>query len=168
VSPEADNLVAALLALFEAQTGVDLARDETAMKRIREAADKAHHEWLVLKSSFEVNLPFLATNGPGAFHLHVMFSAADARRAFAGEELSKMMAEARAERASTERALEATRLEERTKEESEAAYRAQTWKIYLVVMMIVVAFFVSIIAIAFTRHHEAEAEPRDRTHERSH
>ncbi len=53
---------------FEEENGIDLRKDNVALQRLREAAEKAKHE---LSSSLEteINLPFIAADSAGPKHL---------------------------------------------------------------------------------------------------
>jgi molecular chaperone DnaK len=57
---------------FQAQHGVDLRKERSALQRLREAAEKAKHE---LSSSLEteVNIPFIASGSAGPLHLERTF-----------------------------------------------------------------------------------------------
>ncbi len=64
-----------LVAEFKKTDKVDLARDPTAMQRIREAAEKAKIE-LSATNTTTVSLPFIASGKDGAKHLEVTLSRA--------------------------------------------------------------------------------------------
>ncbi len=53
---------------FKEQTGIDLAGDNMALQRIKEAAEKAKMELSAVKET-DINLPFLAVNNNGPQHL---------------------------------------------------------------------------------------------------
>ncbi|HEY2365269.1 MAG TPA: Hsp70 family protein [Polyangiaceae bacterium] len=72
-----------LVARFEADSGVDVRSDETAMKRIREAAARI----TTLTEMDEVNLPFLAADGAGPKHFQVLLRKRQIERILSGEEL---------------------------------------------------------------------------------
>ena len=57
---------------FQAQHGLDLRKERSALQRLREAAEKAKHE---LSSSLEteVNIPFIASGASGPLHLERSF-----------------------------------------------------------------------------------------------
>jgi molecular chaperone DnaK len=57
---------------FQAQHGLDLRKERSALQRLREAAEKAKHE---LSSSLEteVNIPFIASGPSGPLHLERAF-----------------------------------------------------------------------------------------------
>ncbi|MBI4021876.1 MAG: molecular chaperone DnaK, partial [Candidatus Andersenbacteria bacterium] len=53
---------------FKAQTGIDLARDQVALQRLKEAAEKAKIE-LSSSATTEINQPFITTDENGPKHL---------------------------------------------------------------------------------------------------
>ncbi|MBS3140574.1 molecular chaperone DnaK [Candidatus Woesearchaeota archaeon] len=58
---------------FEKETGIDLNDDETAMQRVREAAEKAKIE-LSTTMETEINLPFISAGAKGPKHLQLKIS----------------------------------------------------------------------------------------------
>ncbi|MDH5441513.1 MAG: Hsp70 family protein, partial [Candidatus Bathyarchaeota archaeon] len=65
-----DNVVMQyLLEEFRAQTGIDLSTDKMAMRRLKEAAEKAKIELSTLTTT-DVDLPFIASDSSGPKHLH--------------------------------------------------------------------------------------------------
>jgi molecular chaperone DnaK len=58
-----------LLALFHAETGIDLRTDRLALQRLKEAAEKAKCEVSRIESA-EINLPFISADESGARHLN--------------------------------------------------------------------------------------------------
>jgi hypothetical protein len=67
----AGGVEALLLATFKKEHGLDLKRDENAMKRIHEAARQVVSE-LAVRPETEVNLPFLTADERGPLHLQLM------------------------------------------------------------------------------------------------
>ena len=63
-----DRLVAHIVDAFKRDTGVDLRRDEAAMQRVREAAEKAKMELSSIEST-TVNLPYIAQDSGAPLHL---------------------------------------------------------------------------------------------------
>jgi len=59
-----------LLEHFENETGIDLSNDNTAIQRIKEAAEKAKHELSTVLET-EINIPFITADETGAKHLVV-------------------------------------------------------------------------------------------------
>lgn len=55
---------------FKAQEGVDLKKDQMALQRLKEAAEKAKHE-LSNVSSTDINLPFITADQNGPKHLNL-------------------------------------------------------------------------------------------------
>lgn len=53
---------------YKAQEGIDLSRDQMALQRLKEAAEKAKHE-LSSAASTEINQPFITTDGSNPKHL---------------------------------------------------------------------------------------------------
>ncbi len=58
-----------LLGEFRAQTGIDLSTDKMAMRRLKEAAEKAKIELSTLTTT-DVDLPFISSDSSGPKHLH--------------------------------------------------------------------------------------------------
>ncbi|MBU1510854.1 Hsp70 family protein [Myxococcota bacterium] len=67
----AGGIEALLLAAFKKEHGLDLKRDENAMKRIRDAAQKVFVE-LAGQPETEVSLPFLTADERGPLHLQMV------------------------------------------------------------------------------------------------
>ncbi|MFP3220335.1 MAG: molecular chaperone DnaK [Candidatus Marsarchaeota archaeon] len=57
-----------LVQQFKAQTGIDLTKDQMAMQRVREAAEKAKIELSSMLTT-DINVPFIATDATGPKHL---------------------------------------------------------------------------------------------------
>ena len=53
---------------FKSQSGIDLSKDQMALQRLKEAAEKAKHE-LSSSSTTEINQPFITTDTSGPKHL---------------------------------------------------------------------------------------------------
>ncbi|MDI6884480.1 MAG: Hsp70 family protein, partial [Hadesarchaea archaeon] len=65
-----DNAVVQhLLKEFRDQTGIDLSGDKMAMRRLKEAAEKAKIELSTLTTT-DIDLPFIASDASGPKHLH--------------------------------------------------------------------------------------------------
>ncbi len=60
---------------FQKQEGIDLRKDQMALQRLKEAAEKAKHE-LSTTTSTDVNLPFITADQSGPKHLNVNMSRA--------------------------------------------------------------------------------------------
>ncbi len=60
---------------FKSQEGVDLRKDQMALQRLKEAAEKAKHE-LSTTSSTDINLPFITADASGPKHLNINLSRA--------------------------------------------------------------------------------------------
>ncbi len=60
---------------FRKQEGVDLAKDQMALQRVKEAAEKAKHE-LSTSMETEINLPFITQGAAGPVHLVMKFTRA--------------------------------------------------------------------------------------------
>lgn len=60
---------------FRKEQGVDLAKDEMALQRVKEAAEKAKHE-LSTSMETEINLPFISQGAAGPLHLVKKFTRA--------------------------------------------------------------------------------------------
>ena len=67
------RLIDHLIERFKAETKIDLASDQMALQRLKEAAERAKHE---LSSSVqtEVNLPFIGADASGPKHLNLAIS----------------------------------------------------------------------------------------------
>ncbi|MFQ5710409.1 MAG: molecular chaperone DnaK [Candidatus Geothermarchaeales archaeon] len=71
-----DNAVVEyLLNEFRGQTGIDLSGDSVAMRRLKEAAEKAKIELSTLTTT-DIDLPFIASDGGGPKHLHITLNRA--------------------------------------------------------------------------------------------
>ena len=55
---------------FKRTKGIDLTKDRLALRRLREAAEKANIE-LSSTSQTDIKLPFITTNASGAKHLNI-------------------------------------------------------------------------------------------------
>ena len=64
-----------LLAEFKSQTGIDLKSDPMAMRRLKEAGEKAKIELSSLLTT-DIDLPFVASDSSGPKHLHVTLTRA--------------------------------------------------------------------------------------------
>jgi len=53
---------------FLKHSGIDLRKNDLALKRLTEAAQKAEND-LFTKNAAEVNLPFIAANAKGPLHI---------------------------------------------------------------------------------------------------
>jgi molecular chaperone DnaK len=53
---------------FKSKTGVDITKDELALQRLKEAAEKAKHE-LSTATQTEINIPFISSDANGPIHL---------------------------------------------------------------------------------------------------
>ncbi len=60
---------------FRKEQGVDLSKDEMALQRVKEAAEKAKHE-LSTSMETEINLPFISQGAAGPLHLVKKFTRA--------------------------------------------------------------------------------------------
>src|SRR6266699_3501246 len=66
-----DNaIVDHLLTEFQRQTGINLRSDQSAMTRLKEAAEKAKIELSTLLTT-DIDLPFISSNNSGPKHLHI-------------------------------------------------------------------------------------------------
>jgi molecular chaperone DnaK len=74
-----ERIVAHLVKTFNAQHGIDLAKDKLAMQRLREAAEKAKIE-LSGAQSTNVNLPYITAGAEGPLHLDVTITRAEFQR----------------------------------------------------------------------------------------
>jgi molecular chaperone DnaK len=68
-------LVAWLLGEFKKESGLDLSKDNLAMQRLREAAEKAKRELDGLAAT-EVSLPFITADATGPKHLSIRLTKA--------------------------------------------------------------------------------------------
>ena len=64
-----------LLREFKKETGIDLSNDAMAMRRLKEAAEKAKIELSTLLTT-DINLPFIASENGGPKHLHATLTRA--------------------------------------------------------------------------------------------
>jgi molecular chaperone DnaK len=60
---------------FKKQNGVDISKDQLAIQRLKDAAEKAKHELSTLMQT-EVNIPFLTADSSGPKHFQVTFTRA--------------------------------------------------------------------------------------------
>jgi len=60
---------------FKKESGVDIAKDQLALQRLKDSAEKAKHE-LSSTLQTEVNVPFLTADTSGAKHFNISFSRA--------------------------------------------------------------------------------------------
>jgi molecular chaperone DnaK len=74
-----ERVVKHLVQTFNAQSGIDLAKDKLAMQRLREAAEKAKIE-LSGAQSTNVNLPYITAGADGPLHLDVTITRAEFQR----------------------------------------------------------------------------------------
>ena len=74
-TPSAQPVTDWILEEFRREQGVDLSKDPMALKRIRDAVEKARNE-LSSESSTEINLPFITADVSGPKHLHVALTRA--------------------------------------------------------------------------------------------
>ncbi|MGY5885797.1 molecular chaperone DnaK [Modestobacter lacusdianchii] len=74
-----ERVVKHLVQTFNAQSGIDLAKDKLAMQRLREAAEKAKIE-LSGAQSTNVNLPYITAGAEGPLHLDVTITRAEFQR----------------------------------------------------------------------------------------
>jgi molecular chaperone DnaK len=68
-----------LVKTFNAQNGIDLAKDKMALQRLREAAEKAKIE-LSGSQSTTINLPYITAGSDGPLHLDVTITRAEFQR----------------------------------------------------------------------------------------
>jgi molecular chaperone DnaK len=61
---------------FKAESGIDVTKDELALQRLKEAAEKAKHE-LSTTIDTEINIPFITSDASGPRHLLLKMSRAD-------------------------------------------------------------------------------------------
>ena len=64
-----------LIDAFKKQEGVDLSKDQMALQRLKEAAEKAKHE-LSTSMETEINLPFITQGSAGPLHMVMKFTRA--------------------------------------------------------------------------------------------
>ena len=68
-----ESLMKFIIADFKSKEGIDLSEDDTALQRLREAAEKAKIE-LSTTMETEINLPFITSGEEGPKHLSMKFS----------------------------------------------------------------------------------------------
>jgi len=61
---------------FAKENGIDITKDELALQRLKEAAEKAKHELSTVLES-EINIPFITSNQDGPKHLLIKFTRAE-------------------------------------------------------------------------------------------
>jgi len=61
---------------FQKENGIDITKDELALQRLKEAAEKAKHELSTVLES-EINIPFITSNQDGPKHLLIKFTRAE-------------------------------------------------------------------------------------------
>jgi molecular chaperone DnaK len=64
-----------LVSEFKKQEGVDLSKDQLALQRLKDSAEKAKHE-LSSAMETEVNIPFITSGADGPKHLNIKFTRA--------------------------------------------------------------------------------------------
>ena len=64
-----------LVAEFKKESGVDISKDQLALQRLKEAAEKAKHELSTTLES-EINIPFITSSAEGPQHLLIKLSRA--------------------------------------------------------------------------------------------
>jgi molecular chaperone DnaK len=69
------RIVTWLIAGFSKQTGLDLRKDQMALQRLKEAAERAKHE-LSTQLETQISLPFIMSDATGPKHLEVALSRA--------------------------------------------------------------------------------------------
>ncbi|PIR41781.1 MAG: molecular chaperone DnaK [Candidatus Yanofskybacteria bacterium CG10_big_fil_rev_8_21_14_0_10_37_15] len=69
------KIIAYLLDEFKKENGMDISKDQLAVQRLKDAAEKAKHE-LSSTLQTEINIPFLTADASGAKHFNVSFSRA--------------------------------------------------------------------------------------------
>ena len=70
-----EEIIGFLADEFKREQGIDLRRDQMALQRLKEAAEKAKHE-LSNVTSTDVNLPFITADASGPKHLNIPLSRA--------------------------------------------------------------------------------------------
>ena len=68
-----------LIQEFKKDTGVDVSKDQMALQRLKEAAEKAKIELSTLLET-EINLPFLTADASGPKHMNIKLTRADLSR----------------------------------------------------------------------------------------
>jgi molecular chaperone DnaK len=61
---------------FQKENGIDITKDELALQRLKEAAEKAKHELSTVMET-EINIPFITSDATGPKHLLMKFSRAE-------------------------------------------------------------------------------------------
>ncbi len=61
---------------FSKENGIDILKDELALQRLKEAAEKAKHELSTVLET-EINIPFITSNQDGPKHLLIKFTRAE-------------------------------------------------------------------------------------------
>ncbi len=72
---------------FKKESGIDVTRDELALQRLKEAAEKAKHELSTVTES-EINIPFITSDASGPRHLLLKLSRAKLEE-LAGEYINR-------------------------------------------------------------------------------
>jgi molecular chaperone DnaK len=70
-----ESIINFLAEEFQKQEGIDLRKDQMALQRLKEAAEKAKHE-LSTTNTTDVNLPFITADQSGPKHLNINISRA--------------------------------------------------------------------------------------------
>lgn len=70
-----ERIISYLISEFKKETGVDLSKDQMAMQRLREAAEKAKHELSGLPQT-TISLPFITATSAGPQHLQMTLTRA--------------------------------------------------------------------------------------------
>ncbi len=60
---------------FKKQSGLDITKDELALQRLKEAAEKAKHELSTMNQT-EINIPFITSDASGPVHLNMSMTRA--------------------------------------------------------------------------------------------
>ncbi len=60
---------------FKKQNGLDITKDELALQRLKEAAEKAKHELSTMNQT-EINIPFISSDASGPVHLNMSMTKA--------------------------------------------------------------------------------------------
>lgn len=67
------KIIGWIIAEFKKESGIDVSKDQLALQRLKEAAEKAKHE-LSSTLETEINIPFVTSNESGPQHLLLKFS----------------------------------------------------------------------------------------------
>jgi molecular chaperone DnaK len=70
-----EDIIGYLADEFKKQEGIDLRKDQMALQRLKEAAEKAKHE-LSQTTNTDINLPFITADQSGPKHLNIQLSRA--------------------------------------------------------------------------------------------